>query len=121
MQNEKQEKKLKKENIKRENQSELDKYFIKKKDKEEKEIFEKLNNVDKLTLPIKHEERLEKYKEYMSKLTDKIDKNIGIYKNYHKRNHSVNLVHEYKSNSNLRDELKLENQFSKNDSFYIII
>jgi hypothetical protein len=107
LQNEKLEQKLKKESIKRDNQSELDKYFLKKKDEEKKDFFENLNNANKLTLPIKHEERLEKYKEYMSKLTDKIDKNMGIYKNYHNRNHGVNLIPETKTNF-FKDDYKFK-------------
>jgi len=90
--------KVKKEYIRKDNQNELDKFFLKKKDQEKNEILEKFNNVGKLTLPLKHEERLEKYKEYMSKLTDKIDQNMGNYKNYHNRNNSANLILETKSN-----------------------
>lgn len=103
---------MKKEFIKRDNQHELDKYFLKKKDEEEKDYYEKLTNVDKLTLPLKHEERLERHKEYMSKLTDKIDKNMGIYKNYHNRNNSVNLNQDTKSN-NFKEEFKADNYSSK--------
>jgi len=106
------EKKQKKESIKREEQSDMDQYLLKKKDREEKENFKRFNIAEKVTLPLNHEERLEKYKEYMSKLTDKIDKNIGAYKNYHSRNHSVNLVNLSKHN-NLKDEFNLDNQISK--------
>lgn len=91
---------------------------MKKKDQEKKEFFEKLDNSDKLTLPIKHEERLEKYKEYMSKLTDKIDKNMGIYKNYHKRNHSVNPIHDTKANFH-HDQLKANNLHGKFIKYYL--
>ena len=109
--NENLERKLKIEHIKRENQSELDKFFLKKNDEEQYDYFEKLDNVDKLTLPLGHEERLEKYKEYMSQLNNKIEKNVGIYKNYHNRDHSVNLVYD-NQNKILKDDFMLENQTS---------
>ena len=109
--NEKLKEKLKKEFHKKENQNELNKFFIKKRDEEEKIFYEKLDNVDKLTLPIQHEERLEQYREYMNKLTEKIDKNVGIYKHYHVKNNSVNISQDAKSN-NYKEEFKVDNYSS---------
>lgn len=62
-------------------------------------------------MPLKHEQRQQEYKEYMGKLTEKIDKNIGIYKNYHIRNHSVDFVQDGQANS-FKDDIKLDNQRS---------
>ncbi len=117
--NEKLEKRMKKEFIKRDNMCELDKYFHKKKEEEKKDTYEKLTDVDKLTLPIKHEETLEKHKEYMNKLTEKIDKNVGIFKHYQNINKGGNYNQENKS-YNFKEDLYTENNLSINKDLYLV-
>lgn len=81
---------LKKQNMIYDNQQEIEKYQQKKKSEEQRNINEKIENQKSLSLPIKHEERIESYKNLINKLNDKIESNVHNYKQFTSVNANLN-------------------------------
>lgn len=140
MEKEKENRKLNKLRLKNNTQKELDTYFIKKKNEEEKLNFDQKTDNEKLSLPLKNEEEVENFKKYFDKLTEKIDTNINKLKEFKtknilprsKRSKSYvvydeifdKLKNENLSNENLSNSSNLKNFKSKkikNLVFFILI
>jgi len=73
---------LQKKNLINDNQQEIEKYIARKKLAKQNNINENLERQTSLSLPIKHEERIESYKNLINKLVDKIDTNVSNFNQF---------------------------------------